>query len=131
MPMVIFEGPPMTTEMKRKLAHEITEAASRVTGHPMRIITTVIHENEQENIGACVRTLLEQDYPNFSVLVCNDRSEDDTGPIVSAKAALAAFTARSTSAALPTLTRPITFSVAGLMTSIAFDSSGSTHSPSM
>ena len=47
------------------------------------------------------------------------------------KAAFAAATARSTSAALPRLMRPATSSVAGLITSSGFGEAGSTQAPSM
>ena len=39
-------------------------------------------KDEQDNIEPCVRTMAGQDYPNFELLVCNDRSDDETGPIV-------------------------------------------------
>ncbi|OPX22022.1 MAG: hypothetical protein B1H04_05635, partial [Planctomycetales bacterium 4484_123] len=39
-------------------------------------------KDEQANIGRCVRTLLEQDYPDFEVIVVNDRSTDETAEIV-------------------------------------------------
>jgi chlorobactene glucosyltransferase len=38
--------------------------------------------NEGDHIECCVRSLLAQDYPNFEVIAVNDRSEDDTGPIL-------------------------------------------------
>ena len=51
MPLIIFEGPRMDREKKRELVRSFAEAASRVTGIPKEHITTVIHENEKENIG--------------------------------------------------------------------------------
>ena len=51
MPIVIFEGPKMPVETKRKLAAAITDAVSTVTGYPREIITTVIHENPPENVA--------------------------------------------------------------------------------
>ncbi len=47
-----------------------------------RISVIVAAKDEQDNIETCLRTLMEQDYPDFEVLVCNDRSEDGTGAIV-------------------------------------------------
>ncbi|RME90046.1 MAG: glycosyltransferase [Anaerolineae bacterium] len=44
--------------------------------------------NEAENIEACVRSLLAQDYPNFEVLVLNDHSTDETGDILTRLARL-------------------------------------------
>ena len=38
--------------------------------------------NEAANVGACVRSLLAQVYPQFEVLVLDDRSEDDTRAIL-------------------------------------------------
>ena len=38
--------------------------------------------NEALNIGACVGSLLAQDYPNCELLVLDDHSEDGTGDIV-------------------------------------------------
>jgi poly-beta-1,6-N-acetyl-D-glucosamine synthase len=38
----------------------------------------VAGRNEEHAIGACVRSLLEQDYPNFEILVIDDQSDDRT-----------------------------------------------------
>ncbi len=38
--------------------------------------------NESDHIERCLRSLLAQDYPHFEVIAVNDRSEDDTGPIL-------------------------------------------------
>jgi len=40
--------------------------------------------NEEKNIGQCIKSLLNQNYPNFEVLVLNDHSEDRTGDILQA-----------------------------------------------
>lgn len=50
--------------------------------------------NEAAHIAACLQTLLDQDYPNFEVLVLDDESEDDTPAIL---AELAAADGRLTS----------------------------------
>src|ERR1044071_7930744 len=39
--------------------------------------------NEERNIRACVESILAQDYPNFEVIVLDDRSTDRTGEILS------------------------------------------------
>lgn len=39
-------------------------------------------KDEEGNIGACVRSILNQDYPHFRVIVVNDRSTDRTAEIV-------------------------------------------------
>ncbi len=38
--------------------------------------------NESGNIGRCLTSLLQQDYPDFSITVLDDQSEDDTAAIV-------------------------------------------------
>jgi chlorobactene glucosyltransferase len=38
--------------------------------------------NEERNIRACVESLLAQDYPNFEVIVLDDRSTDETPDIL-------------------------------------------------
>lgn len=38
--------------------------------------------NEEENIRACLESLLQQDYPNYEVLVLDDHSSDDTPTIL-------------------------------------------------
>lgn len=47
-----------------------------------RISVLVAAKDEEDNIAACVETMLSQDYPDFEVLVMNDRSADRTAEIV-------------------------------------------------
>ena len=42
----------------------------------------VAAKDEEANIETCVRTMLDQDYPDYEVIVCNDRSSDRTAEIV-------------------------------------------------
>jgi chlorobactene glucosyltransferase len=37
--------------------------------------------NEARNIAACVRSLAEQDYPNFELIILDDASDDGTGEL--------------------------------------------------
>ncbi|HTV93466.1 MAG TPA: glycosyltransferase [Verrucomicrobiae bacterium] len=52
-----------------------------------RISIIVPARNEARQIERCVRSLLVQDYPNFDVIVVDDRSEDETAAIVARIAA--------------------------------------------
>lgn len=47
-----------------------------------RVSVLVPARNEAHNIEACIRSLLEQDYPDFEVIVLDDSSEDDTRRIL-------------------------------------------------
>ena len=40
--------------------------------------------NEQRDLPACLHSLLAQDYPNLRILAVNDRSTDQTGPVLDA-----------------------------------------------
>jgi len=47
-----------------------------------RVSVLVPARNEEANIGACVASLLAQDYPDLEVAVLNDHSTDRTGEIL-------------------------------------------------
>lgn len=46
-----------------------------------RLSMIVAGKDEEGNIESCLRSLLMQDYPDFEVIVVNDRSQDATGEI--------------------------------------------------
>jgi len=54
---------------------------------PPKVSVMVAAKDEADCIEPCVRTLLGQDYPNFEMVVCNDRSTDATADIVERVAA--------------------------------------------
>jgi chlorobactene glucosyltransferase len=47
-----------------------------------RVSILIAAKDEQDNIAACVRSFLAQDYPDFEVIVANDRSSDRTGTVL-------------------------------------------------
>jgi len=49
---------------------------------PPRVSIIVPARNEERSIGSCVESLTKQEYPDFEVLVVDDRSEDRTAAIV-------------------------------------------------
>ncbi len=49
---------------------------------PPMVSVVVAAKDEQANIEKCVRTILDQEYPNFELIICNDRSVDATGEII-------------------------------------------------
>ncbi len=50
--------------------------------NPKSVLIVVPARNEESNIGDCVRSLLNQDYPALTVKVVDDHSTDRTGAIV-------------------------------------------------
>ncbi len=48
---------------------------------PPMISVVIAAKDEQDNIETCLRTVLKQDYPNFEVILADDRSDDATGEI--------------------------------------------------
>jgi len=56
---------------------------TKISAYP-RISVLIPARNEDQNIGLCVRSLLEQDYRNFQVIVLNDNSTDRTSEILEA-----------------------------------------------
>ena len=50
--------------------------------NPQRVSIIVAARNEQRNIRAAITSLLSLSYPNYELIVVNDRSEDDTGKIL-------------------------------------------------
>jgi len=55
-------------------------------GNP-RLTVIVPARNEQADVGACLRSLLAQDYPNLQIIAVDDRSTDQTGAVMDALAA--------------------------------------------
>ncbi|HEX6987578.1 MAG TPA: glycosyltransferase, partial [Planctomycetaceae bacterium] len=54
--------------------------------HAPKVSILVPAKDEAANIENCLTSLLAQDYPNYEVLVVDDRSEDDTAALAEAVA---------------------------------------------
>lgn len=52
------------------------------TGLTPRVSVLVPARNEERNIEACINSLLEQDYPDYEVIVLDDHSTDETSRIL-------------------------------------------------
>jgi len=50
--------------------------------HKPLVSVLIPARNEERNIGRCLKSVLNQDYPNFEVLVLDDNSSDRTAEIV-------------------------------------------------
>jgi len=55
---------------------------------PMRVSIIVPARNEQRNIREALQSLLALEYPDYELIVVDDRSEDDTGRILDGMAAV-------------------------------------------
>lgn len=49
-----------------------------------KVSIIVAARNEQRNIGSALQSLLTLEYPNYELIVVDDRSEDATGEILDA-----------------------------------------------
>src|SRR3990172_8670592 len=68
------------SQAKRKLP--VLNRRSPRLGGPAPLVSVLVPaKDEQLNIADCLSSLLAQDYPNFEVLVANDRSRDRTAEI--------------------------------------------------
>lgn len=55
---------------------------------PPRVSIIVAARNEQRNISVALQSLLDLDYPDYELIVVDDRSEDGTGSILDEAAAM-------------------------------------------
>ncbi len=53
-----------------------------LAGNWPKVSVLIPARNEENNIKACVQSLLLQDYPDYEVIVLNDKSTDNTGTIL-------------------------------------------------
>jgi len=61
MPIIIFEGPSLETDAKRKLIRSLTDAASGATGIPPERIITILHENGPQRVGVAGELLADRE----------------------------------------------------------------------
>lgn len=55
-----------------------------VKSHQMPKVSIILPaRNEEEFIGKCLNSLVDQDYENYEIIAIDDRSEDKTGQIIS------------------------------------------------
>jgi len=60
----------------------LAPTSPRFVSLPPRVSVIVAARNEERNIRPALRSLLNLDYPDYELLVVDDRSDDDTGAIV-------------------------------------------------
>jgi len=60
----------------------LRDVSPDTTHNPQRVSIIVAARNEQRNIRDAISSLLNLSYPNYELIVVNDRSEDDTGKIL-------------------------------------------------
>jgi len=61
----------------------LTPESPKLEGESLPFVSILVPaKDEQATIEGCIHSLLAQEYPNFEVLIVDDRSEDDTAAIV-------------------------------------------------
>jgi len=71
------------TAERRNAVYLHPQSPGLETNAPL-ISVVVSAKDERDTIETCVRSMLSQDYPNFEMIVCDDRSSDGTAEIVEA-----------------------------------------------
>lgn len=66
----------------RNRADHLVDPEAPLPESPPELSVIVPARDEEDKIERCIRTLLEQDYPNVEVIVVDDRSEDRTADIL-------------------------------------------------
>ena len=64
----------------KRMFHLRADYKSQATLPKLSVV--VAAKDEQDNIANCINSLLKQDYPDFEIVVIDDRSDDDTAKIV-------------------------------------------------
>lgn len=67
---------------EKRAGFSLTPSAGGPPAQPPLVSVLVAAKDEEACIEACLRSMLRQDYPNFELIVCNDRSTDRTSEIV-------------------------------------------------
>ena len=67
---------------RRVLSSRTYPSRTESSGEVPKVSIVVAAKDEEDNIEACVRGLLEQDYPSFELIVVDDRSKDRTPAIL-------------------------------------------------
>ncbi|NQU75041.1 MAG: glycosyltransferase [Planctomycetes bacterium] len=84
---VVWLSRNLMIDRTRRMHSTLTPADPRPQADPPRVSVLIAAKDEQDNIEACVRSMLSQDYPDFEVIVIDDRSVDRTNEIVRQMAA--------------------------------------------
>jgi chlorobactene glucosyltransferase len=84
-PVILFLLMLLTIAVINMKATKNMRDYTRLSRYP-RITVMIPARNEEEKIGGCVSSLLNQNYPDFQVIVLNDHSTDRTGEILSSLA---------------------------------------------
>lgn len=68
--------------LARSRMNRLLKPLKELPSHPPQVTIVVPAKDEAARIRECVESVLSQDYPNFTALFIDDRSDDDTGKIL-------------------------------------------------
>jgi chlorobactene glucosyltransferase len=72
--------------MGRSRMARLVKWRGQLPPNPPHVSILVPAKDEGPRIRRCIESILSQDYPNFSIIAVDDRSTDETGPILDALA---------------------------------------------
>jgi hypothetical protein len=98
----------LVEQRKRRAALRSRQDTSRASGFEPWVSVVVIAWNAERVLGRCLKQLLDQDYPNYEIIVVDDGSRDGTRSQTPAISALVGQGGRLLPSSTPTDTPPAT-----------------------
>jgi len=80
--MAIMAVYALTISLMNVIAMSVMNRRSHKQSKTPKVSVLIPARNEHDHIGTCVRSFMNQDYPDFEILVMDDNSTDDTSAIV-------------------------------------------------
>lgn len=71
-----------------RAVRHLSETSAELTGEGPRVSIIIAARNESRCIARSLQSVLELDYPDYELIVVDDRSQDDTGAILDTMASL-------------------------------------------
>ena len=75
------------TTVARSRMRKLIESDARLPEDPPHVSVLVPAKDEGDHIATCIERIRRLDYPSLDIVAINDRSEDNTGPVLDALAA--------------------------------------------
>lgn len=86
--IIALYGLTLAFYIKLKPVESCQSSGKEASAQDLPLVSVIVPaRNEEGKIGRCIESLLNQNYPNFELVVIDDRSTDSTGDIIASYAA--------------------------------------------